>query len=259
MGSAATCYTEAMARRYDRDYRAIGRLADIEHYVALARQARGPVLELGCGTGRVLLPMARAGATVTGVDPSEAMRRVLLGKLSAESEDVRGRVTVLSGDFLHLPAAGPFALVVAPFRSLQHLGSEHERLAALRAMRAALVPGGLLAFDVFDFDPAIAARAAAGQVDCAYEAGGVRHERRSRAVHDAPDALLRVRLQWFEDGDEVAHMDCSMGIVTRAEIERLLPRAGLALRALSGDFDGSPHDPGRPRELVVVAERRPPA
>ena len=74
----ACTYPKALARRYDRDYAAMGRSArDVGFYVELARAAQGPVLEMACGTGRVLLPIARAlaedgvpGASVTGVDPS---------------------------------------------------------------------------------------------------------------------------------------------------------------------------------------------
>src|ERR687886_680839 len=71
---------------------------DVQFYVAEAARAHGPVLELGCGTGRVLLPMARAGATVVGLDGSREMLARCRAKLQAESEATRDRVTLREGD-----------------------------------------------------------------------------------------------------------------------------------------------------------------
>src|SRR5262245_11537333 len=107
----ACTYPAALARRYDRDYAAMGRSArDVGFYVERAREARGPVLEMACGTGRVLLPIARAlaadgaeDARVTGVDPSPEMRAQLLAKLAREPEDVRRRVTLHDGRFHRIP------------------------------------------------------------------------------------------------------------------------------------------------------------
>ena len=71
---------------------------DVEFYVAEARAAGGPVLELGCGTGRVLLPAARAGVEITGLDASANMLERCRAKLAAEPEAVRGRATLVRGD-----------------------------------------------------------------------------------------------------------------------------------------------------------------
>jgi len=263
-----TCdYPPALARRYDQDYAAMGRTKDIDFYVELARAAAtgpqaGPVLEVACGTGRVLLPMARAlaergapRATVTGVDPSAEMRAQLVTKLAREPEAVRARVTVLAGRFDQIPARGPFALVCSPFRAFQHLQTAGEQQAAVTSMAAVLAPGGTLAFDVFDYDPTFAARRG-NAPDCAYDEGGRHIERRSVVRLDEAARSVRLDLAWYADGVPTGEQaGCSMKIATRDELAALVTRAELRLVGVYGDFDRSPHDPARPRELVVVATK----
>jgi SAM-dependent methyltransferase len=249
-----TEYPEALARHYDQDYLAMGRTADVEFYVAMAARAAGPVLEVGCGTGRVLLPMARVGATVTGVDPSPLMRQQLLAKLSAEPEEVRGRVTVHAGRFQALPVPGPFALVCSPFRAFQHLYCREDQLAALQEMARVLAPDGLVAFDVFDFDPEAAARAEDGLYDCTHEDGVQRHV---RSRFDLEQRLVTATFEWSSaEGAADGSAGCTLRIISRHELLELLDEAGLAPEAIHGDFDGSDWDPARPRELVVLARHR---
>ncbi len=72
--------------------------SDVAFFVDMARDSGGPVLELGCGTGRVLLPTARAGIAITGLDLSPGMLRILRGRLAAEPPDVQARVRLVEGD-----------------------------------------------------------------------------------------------------------------------------------------------------------------
>ena len=256
-------YPPALARRYDRDYAAMGRTKDVDFYVELARQAArsGPVLEVACGTGRVLLPIARAlvadgvPAAVTGVDPSAEMRAQLVSKLQRESDAVRGRVTVLAGRYDRIPARGPFALVCSAFRAFQHLQTAAEQRAALASMAAVLAPGGTLAFDVFDYDTTFAARRG-DRPDCAYDEDGRRIERRSEVAFDPATRRVRLDLRWYADGVPTGETaGCFMQVSTRDELAALVAGAGLGLVDVYGDFDRSPHEPARPRELVVVATR----
>ncbi|MBM4364353.1 MAG: class I SAM-dependent methyltransferase, partial [Deltaproteobacteria bacterium] len=104
---------------YDRAY--ADRSADVAYYVALARARGGPILEYGVGTGRVALPLARAGFDVVGVDRSGPMLARLRERLALEPRDVAARVRVRSGDFRSLSLSRRFPLVIAPFNALLHL------------------------------------------------------------------------------------------------------------------------------------------
>jgi len=258
----ACTYPAALARRYDRDYAAMGRSAlDVGFYVGLARAARGPVLEVACGTGRVLLPMARAlaeegaaGAHVTGVDPSPEMRAQLVAKLGREPEAVRRLVSVHEGRFHRIPVRGPFALVCSPFRAFQHVHAVEEQRAAVAAMAGVLAPGGTLAFDVFDFDPKLARRD--GALDCEYDEGGRHIERRSTTRYDPAAGVVQFEMRWFADGQPTGeHVEAPMRVVSHDELVDLVAGAGLRLEAICGDFDRSPRQPGTTRDLIVVATR----
>lgn len=147
MSTIADTYTIS-ARYYDAAY-AVVNLVDVAFYVALAREIGGPVLEIGCGTGRVLLPIAQAGIEIHGLDQSSAMLGVLKEKLAREPEEIRRRVTLHSGDMREARLNRKFPLVIIPFRPLQHMHTMDDQLAALRTAASHLSEEGKLAFDVF--------------------------------------------------------------------------------------------------------------
>jgi len=118
---------------------------DVEFYVEEARASGGPVVELACGTGRISVPVAKAGVAVIGVDASPAMLEVAreYARLEGVELDLR------RGDMRDPPVSERVPLVLIPFRSLLHMMTDADRLQALRAARELLVPGGRLVFDVF--------------------------------------------------------------------------------------------------------------
>ena len=121
-------------------------------YRGLARAARGPVLELGCGAGRLLIPMARTGAPATGLDLSEAMLAQCRTRLAHEPPDVQARVHLVHGDMRDFSLPRPYRLVTIPFLTFMHLLTVDEQLACLSAAHRHLEPGGRLALDVFNPD-----------------------------------------------------------------------------------------------------------
>jgi len=138
-------YGRTTARFYDAAYQdnpQTGR--DAEFYRALAREGAGPVLELGCGTGRVLLRIAEDGFPCTGLDASRHMLDAL-----------RAKSTFPNLRLVHAPmqrfdlGRDRFGLVYAAFRVFQHLYTVEDQLACLECVRRHLAPGGRLAFDVF--------------------------------------------------------------------------------------------------------------
>ena len=119
-------------------------LDDLPYYMGLAKEARGPVLELACGSGRLTLPLAKAGVEVCGLDSSEAMLDAAETKAAAEGLQVEW----VRADMRHFQLGRPFALVILAFNSLQHLLERSEVEALLKRVRSHLAPGGRFAFDV---------------------------------------------------------------------------------------------------------------
>ena len=147
--STVTEYREISAKHYDEAYAVKDDVVDQEFYVGLARQIGGPMLELACGTGRILLPIAREGIAIHGVDLSVAMLNVLRKKLQHEPKDVRELVSVAEGDIRSYRSNREYPLVIIPFRPLQHMYTVEDQLAALKTAAFHLESDGILAFDVF--------------------------------------------------------------------------------------------------------------
>lgn len=138
------------AKHYDAAYSVKEDLVDRDFYLDLANEYGGPVLEFGCGTGRITLPLARRGVDVTGMDASHSMLEVLRAKLAKESAGVQRRTRVIEGDFRTHYVGDQFSLVVIPFRPMQHMYTTEDQLAALQNAGRHLADGGILAFDVFN-------------------------------------------------------------------------------------------------------------
>jgi SAM-dependent methyltransferase len=136
---------DRIARLYDAWSTAV--VEDISFYVEEALASGGPVVELGVGTGRIAIPTATAGTRVIGVDSSSEMLAVC-GE-AARAAGVSERVDLRLGDLRSPPVQERVPLVTCPFRAFLHLATDAERLEALLAARALLIPGGRLVFDVF--------------------------------------------------------------------------------------------------------------
>jgi SAM-dependent methyltransferase len=122
---------------------------DVPFYMAMAKETRGPVLELACGTGRVLLPLARAGIEVTGLDVCQPMLDKLQTRLDAEPREVQARVALKCADMREYRFTRKFKLVFCAFNSFLHLITTDDQLACLRSVREYLADDGRLVLDVF--------------------------------------------------------------------------------------------------------------
>jgi SAM-dependent methyltransferase len=140
----------ADAALYDYEYRR--RRADVTFYRELARRrlpTGAAILDLGAGSGRVAIPLARDGFHVTAIDRSPAMLDRLRARIDALPDAVAARITVAAGDLCTFETPRRrFALVIAAFNVVEHLYTRGEVAAFLGCARAALAPGGVLAFDV---------------------------------------------------------------------------------------------------------------
>jgi SAM-dependent methyltransferase len=255
-------YTEPMALRYDADWDAIGMArADAAFYHRLAAAVAGPVCEIGAGTGRVLLPIARdLDRACAAVEPSAPMRVRLLRRLSDEPDEVRGRVRAVDGHFAHVPLPDASqGLVFSAFRAFQHVTTVAGQLAALRESWRLVRPGGVLAVDLFEPKLALLCDAGPTEVTAYRTAAGTTVRRIDTRSHRRAEQIVRVDFRWVEarDGgavlrDEHAHYE--VRYTFRHELVHLLHRAGIETFEVLGDFDGSPLD-DQQRELIVVATK----
>ncbi|MFC7442459.1 class I SAM-dependent methyltransferase [Laceyella putida] len=129
------------------DWTSTGLERDTTYYVELAKACGGPVLELGCGTGRVSLAIARAGIPVVGVDNSAAMLE--RAKQKAEMIGLSKQVEWIEEDMSRLELKRQFPLIIIPYRSFLHLLTVSEQVETLKRVRRYLTDEGLFAFNVF--------------------------------------------------------------------------------------------------------------
>lgn len=237
---------------------------DVDFFVDCAKDAQGPVLELGCGTGRVLIPTARAGVTITGLDASKAMLEVCRESLRKEAEEVRERVTLMEGDMRAFNLEAKFALVTLPFRPFQHLLEVEDQMRCLRAVRAHLLDGGRLVLDLFNpMHERLGPSEELPEYEVEPEAtmpDGRKMIRKGRIVGtDRSAQVIDVELRHeftTEDGEEtVQTLRFKMRYFFRYEVEHLLARCGFRVEALYGNYDGSPFGATYPGELLFVAEK----
>jgi SAM-dependent methyltransferase len=241
-----------IARFYDGDYQALRTPSgDLDFYVEEAVRSKGPVLEFGCGTGRVLIPTAERGIAITGVDTSAAMLAQLRAKLP--SADVR------LGDMRDFDAKRKFALVTLPFRPIAHITEAKDHVRLFENMRRHVAPGGRLIFDCFHPKLSMLAAPQAEKLAMDRVEGGRRIRRYWSTVPHVARQVNDVTLRW-EIEDEQARIEHAetrfeMRWFYRFELEHLLGRAGFEVVALYGNFDRSPLTDDSP-EMIFVAGLR---
>jgi len=208
--------------------------ADIPFYVELARSAKGPLVELAVGNGRVAIPVAQAtGQRVIGVDSSPAM----LEQARSRAGEAGVELDLREGDMRNLAIDQPAALIYCPFRALLHLPTWADRRRTFECVAASLRTGGRFAWNAFAFDHRIAA-----SLDGQHQDQPVSHTIRYAISDNRIDITL-------DDGAK-----SSLWWATKNEWLGLLDVAGLELEALYGGFAGEPyHDDSR--EYVFVAHR----
>ena len=126
---------------------------DVEFFIGYCRKAAGKTLELGCGTGRVLIPAAISGCTVTGLDFSPYMLAKCRLKLAEQPREVQGRVQLIRGNMVDFTSGETYSLVTLPFRPFQHLITVEEQKSCLKNIHKRLAPSGLLILDVVNCYP----------------------------------------------------------------------------------------------------------
>jgi len=206
---------------------------DVAHYVSLAREADGPIVELAVGNGRVAIEVAReTGKPVLGIDSSPAMLELARERAAGLPLELR------LGDMREFELDEPAALIYIPFRSLLHLRGWHDKRRTFECVSRALRPGGHFAFNAFAFNHRIAAE---------LDGETQNHNGIVHTLYYAP-ADNRVDIV-RDDGAKL-----SLWWATRSEWEGLVDVAGLELEAQYGWFDKRPLSDDSP-ELVFVTRK----
>lgn len=228
-------------RYYDQAYRR--RRHDVRYYVDLAERFGGPVLELGVGTGRVALAIARAGIEVVGVDIVASMLARAEDRLARAPRSLRTRIELRHGDIQSLRLRRRFPLVIAPFHVWNHLYTRQDIERGFGTVRHHLDAGARFAFDVLVPDPASLVREPTRR----YRGGVVPHPRDGQRYrygeffqYDSASQVETITM----DFEHPTNPDRSFCTTLRqrqffpAELEALLHYNGFLIESHQGDFRG---------------------
>ncbi|MBO3101185.1 class I SAM-dependent DNA methyltransferase [Cellulomonas fengjieae] len=238
------------AKLYDRLFP--GRAPAVDFYRAEAERQGGSVLELGCGTGNKLIPIASDGHPCVGLELSPAMLAEAQRKV-----DERGvELELVQGDMREFDLGRTFDLVIVAANSLLHLHEAQDLIACFRSVRRHLAPGGRLVFDVFN-----------PSVQMFAHADGVRRRREGLSFVDPDRGVVHVdvaetydaaaqvtRGRWHfstESEADVAVAPLEIRSIFPQELPLLLALGGLRLVERFGDWSGRPFTGDAPVQLCV--------
>ena len=237
-------------------YDLFGSKDDLEFYTELAIQSGERALELGVGTARVAIPLARAGVRVVGLDNSEYMLEVAREKLAKEPEAVRDRVTLRRADMMNLKLDQAFSFIYIPASTFDHCVTAQDRARCLSGVYNHLDEKGKFAFDIEQVTPD--KPVASWWID---RKETNKDETIVRSIFTRRDLARRIcNMDLFFDvyrkGKLVEryHEYGEVAILFKAEVENLLEQAGFQVEAIYGDFDKSEFRRDNPRAVFVTSK-----
>ncbi len=256
-------YQEREAEVYDLECR--WKTDDVDFWVGLAKEYAGndgTVMELGCGTGRVLIPVAESGVNIVGVDESPWMIAKAKEKYERLTVDVQSRIGLLEGDMRNLRLEQKFKLIYVPFNTFLILKTVDDQLAVLNTVRQHLTPGGAFAFEIFVPDLRLLVpereRKWAIETDETLADLGIRLQKDAIRLVDPVRQQLLVTYRVKEFRDNVLEREwlsnLELSYIFPRELEHLVVRAGFEFVHYWGDYDRTDfwkmHAPTR--QLAVV-------
>ncbi len=230
---------------------------DVQFWRRMASRAKGSVLELGCGTGRVTIPVARAGARIVGVDRSSEM--LSHARRRSKRSRVSTRVSWIRGDIRSLPfrPSARFNLVMAPYGILQSLVRESDLKATLAAVASVLSTGGIFGVDLVPDLPVWK------EYRDKVRFRGVRRGGKSRITlietvrQDRSKRLTIFDQKYVEQRGEQRNTRRFSLVFRTLSVPQMTARlesAGFRIKAILGDYDGEPWDP-RADVWLILAEK----
>jgi len=251
----------ALARLYDLDL--ADDPGDLDLYLALAARAGGPILELAVGTGRLAVPLARAGHAVTGIDRDAAMLARARDRAAAAGPDIAGRLRLELGDAcqIRLRDAGSYRLAFVALNSLLLFGDRDAQAAAVATLAAHLEPGGIAAVDVWLPDTDDLGRYD-GRIVLEYPRVDPETNylvtKAASAVHDAATGTVRLMAIYEEgpQGQPAARWlrQDQLRLVSADDLRDFARAAGLTVELLAGGYDLAPLAPGAERAVLIAVK-----
>ncbi len=233
--------------------------ANLAFYVNAYLEARGPVVELGVGDGRIAVPAAARGRTVIGVDASSAMLERC--RLRAATAGVLDRLTLLHDDFRRFQLDEPASLIALPYHSLGHLLTPEDKQSAMAHVFSQLRPGGRFVFDDFLMTPMLIDQMRKVQLRAEYQSpGGVQMLLWVTSLVDEATQTITV-VTWEDaldpDGSLARRRYRRLGLswLDPTQAHALLTDAGFVVESCFGDFDRTPFSDTTAQEQIWIARR----
>ncbi|KPL12948.1 MAG: hypothetical protein AMS26_15825 [Bacteroides sp. SM23_62] len=247
-------YPESFARFYDLIYHKHRDGVDNEYFQKQIKSAKGKILEIGVGTGRLFIDALHQGADIFGLDISQSMIDVLFSKLG---RDQHYRISLQNIVDFHYDFE--FDLIIAPFRVLMHLMGKDEQIRALNNVYGHLSANGKFIFDTFVPDLEQLINGVQNRTD--FEGEYVKGKKIKRMVSTKPSLInqtieVNFHLEWDED-NELRHEDWKVPLrfFFRYELEHLIERSNFEKYMIFGDYHENElnHDS---KEFVVICQKK---
>jgi len=228
---------------------------DTPFYVGEAKESRGPVLELACGTGRLTIPIAQAGVEIVGLDQSASMLAYARKKAGEAQVDIEW----VEADCRHFDLERKFALIFMAFHSMQHLHDQASLTAFFERVRAHLAPGGRFIFDVFNPSIAILSREPKQRyVDRIFEdpedRGTVTLE--TTAVYDDAAQVANITLYFSLPGAKDFRVEpLNLRCFFPQELDLIVRTNGFDIENKYGNFERKAFGGGDPKQIVICRPR----
>ena len=237
---------DRIARFYDYEQRDF--VKDIPFYVEYAKNCRSEVLELACGTGRVLIPIAQEGVKIAGLDISKEMLDIARKKIEKLDENTKGDIEITQGDMRKFELKRKFSMIYIAFRSFQSLLTKQNQGACLECVNRHLEDNGLFILDLFAPKHDLLAQVKRSlYLDKFYDKeNGVYITRRAEDEYDLANQTLKEnRFYEWTDKHGKFHREIwffELAYLFRYEAELLLEKYGFKIENVFGDFDKSPYN-----------------
>ena len=232
--------------------------ADIQFYIEFSSKIDGPVLECACGTGRLAIPLARAGADVTGLDQSKEMLNVFRARLRKQNAVTRKRVHLVKGDMRNFSLGKKFGMAFVGFASFLHLLTVKDEEDCLKSVLKHLRPSGIFIVDVFN--PDLSRPQQLVRLDKVRQHGRGTILRFNEQEMDFENQLINATniYDFVSQSGSVKRkvIRYQMRYIFKDELVQLLERTGFTVELVYGNFDRSPFHEKSPR-IICVAQTRP--